>query len=142
MNKWIDSFDSQNVTDFFNMSDYDKQDPKHVSLVTKQFKNQLSELDTAKLSPNLQPLNEALQIQKNRMTNDKTSMNNFSKRALSMTVANGPAFSTMVRGSVGGFNKSITRDSPSKMGKIPPALSSRIHLNRTSIESGVGIAGA
>jgi len=50
------------VTDFFNMSDYDKQDPKHVSLVTKQFKHQLSELDTAKLSPNLQPLNEALQI--------------------------------------------------------------------------------
>ena len=59
-----------------------------------------------------------------------------------MTVANGPAFSTMVRGSVGGFNKSITRDSPSKMGKIPPALTSRIQLNRSSIESGVGIVGA
>lgn len=76
------------------------------------------------------------------MATDKTQLNNFSKRALSMTVTNGPTFSTMVRGSVAGFNKSITRDSPSKMGKIPPALTSRIHLNRSSIESGVGMIGA
>jgi len=38
VNKWIDSFDPQNITDFFNMSDYDKQDPLIVSKVSQQFK--------------------------------------------------------------------------------------------------------
>jgi hypothetical protein len=53
-----------------------------------------------------------------------------------------PVFSTMVRGSAGGFNKSIIRDSPGKTNKIPPALTSRIQLNRSSIESGMGMVGA
>lgn len=72
------------------------------------------------------------------MTKELKSTNAFNKRALSVTVNNGPTFSTVVRTSGGGFNKTIVRESPSKMG----AFTSRIHLNRSSnekIESGVGI---
>ncbi len=63
------------------MSDYDKKDPKLVSIVSKQFKDQLSELETSNLSPNLQYLNEALQVQKNRISVERPSLNVFSKRA-------------------------------------------------------------
>ena len=45
----------------------------------------------------------------------------------------------MMRVSAGGFTKPIPRESPGKSHKIPPALTSRVQLNRSSIESGVGM---
>jgi len=66
VSKWIESFDSKNINDFFNTED-NKKDPKMISQVQHQFAEALLEIEKTTLSPNLVHLNKQLQANKDRL---------------------------------------------------------------------------
>ena len=59
ISKWIESFDSQNVNDFFK-KDSTLKDPMMVQNVQMQFKVALHEIEHSRLSPNLNEMNKHL----------------------------------------------------------------------------------
>ena len=66
ISKWIESFDSQNINDFYFQTNKEKS-PEMVRAVQFQFKNALQEIESTKLSPNLKEINAALQATKERL---------------------------------------------------------------------------
>lgn len=87
VSKWVDSFDSQNISDFYLGDSNSKKDPALIERVSQQFTNALIQMEQTKLSPNNKDLNDALQLAKTRMSPDvKQSV--FNKRAKSTLVHN------------------------------------------------------
>ena len=52
ISKWIESFDSQNVNDFYFQTEKEKQ-PQKIQEVQLQFKRAIDEIERTELSPNL-----------------------------------------------------------------------------------------
>ena len=66
ISKWIESFDSQNINDFYFQTDKE-HNPEMIQAVQFQFKNALNEIEGTQLSPNLKAINVQLQETKNRL---------------------------------------------------------------------------
>ena len=59
ISKWIESFDSQNINDFYFQMQESKT-PAMINRMQLQFKNSLHEIESTQLSPNLQAINQQL----------------------------------------------------------------------------------
>ena len=57
ISKWIESFDSQNINDFYFQMNTSKT-PAMINKMQLQFKNSLDEIESTQLSPNLQAINQ------------------------------------------------------------------------------------
>lgn len=60
ISKWVESFDSQNINDFY-FEDSGKKDPNSIHTVQMQFRDALNEMEQIGLSPNQAGLNKHLQ---------------------------------------------------------------------------------
>ena len=56
ISKWIESFDSQNINDFYFQTNTEKT-PQMIHHMQLQFKNSLNEIELTQLSPNLSAIN-------------------------------------------------------------------------------------
>ena len=57
ISKWIESFDSQNINDFYFQTEKEKQ-PQKIKEVQLQFKRAIAEIEDQQLSPNLLEINK------------------------------------------------------------------------------------
>ena len=57
ISKWIESFDSQNINDFYFMTEREKQ-PTRINQVQMQFKRAIHDIENSTLSPNLIEINK------------------------------------------------------------------------------------
>ena len=66
ISKWIESFDSQNINDFYFVTEKEKQ-PQKIQEVQLQFKRAIDEIEKSQLSPNLVEVNRALKKTKDSL---------------------------------------------------------------------------
>ena len=59
ISKWIESFDSQNINDFYFMTEKEKQ-PQRIQQVQMQFKRAIKDIENQALSPHLANVNRAI----------------------------------------------------------------------------------
>ena len=64
--KWVESFDSQNINDFY-FAESQKNDPKQIHKVQMQFREALNEMESMGLSPNHSILNKHVQSTTQRL---------------------------------------------------------------------------
>ena len=59
ISKWIESFDSQNINDFYFQTEKEKQ-PQKIQEVQMQFRNAIDDIENTTLSPNMVEINRQL----------------------------------------------------------------------------------
>ena len=66
ISKWIESFDSQNINDFYFMTEKEKQ-PARINQVQMQFKSAINDIENSTLSPNMAEINRQLKKTKDQI---------------------------------------------------------------------------
>jgi len=66
ISKWIESFDSQNINDFYFLTEQEKQ-PQRIQQVQLQFKRAIDDIEHQALSPNMVELNRQMKHAKDRL---------------------------------------------------------------------------